>query len=282
MHRMKWLMEQHSENNGGGGGAPDWRAALPEAIRNDPSLSSFKDVGALAQSFIETKGLVGRSIRPPGPDAAPEAKKEFVNRLLQLEPALVYAPENDPESVNRLWKRLGKPEKVEEYELPEAVKEAGIEAKDLVALAVTAGLTKNQLKQIAETMAKATLEQKRLSALDRVALEQEWGAAKEERTLAAKAAALKMGLSEADVAAMTPKQMRAFANVAKAIGVNNNEFRRQVDGTTPADGPLDPAEAKRQMNDIRADPDFFDAYRNPGRHNDLVAKMRKLSAMAYR
>lgn len=258
----------------------DWRATLPEAIRNDPSLSSFKDIGALAQSFIETKSLVGKSIRPPGPDARPEAKKEFVDRLLQIEPSLVYAPDGDPDAVSRLWKKLGKPEKVEEYELPEIVKEAGLNPDDLRALAVTAGLTKAQLKGLAEVTAKATLEQKRLAALDRLALEQEWGEAKEERTLAAQAAALKMGLTEDDIKALTPKQLKAFANVAKAVGVNRNEFRRQGDGA--AEDVLDPTEAKRQMEEIRANPDYFDAYKNPGRHRELVSKMSKLAEAAFR
>jgi len=258
----------------------DWKAALPEAIRNDPSISTFKDVAALAQSLIETKSLVGRSIRPPGPDAAPAAKKEFVDRMLQLEPALIYAPDGDPESVNRMWKKLGKPEKAEEYEIPDIAKEAGLIPEDLRALAVTGGFTKSQFKGLVDVMAKANLEQRRLVALDRLALEQEWGEAKEERTLAAQAAALKMGLTEPEVKALSPKQLKAFANVAKAVGVNKNEFRRNSDGAN--DEPLDPTEALKQMSEIRANADFFDPHKNPSRHRELVAQMSKLGAMAYR
>ncbi len=258
----------------------DWKTLLPEAIRADPSLATFKDVGALAASFIETKSLVGKSIRPPGPDAAPAAKKEFVDRMLQLEPALLYAPDGDPEATNRMWKKLGKPEKPEEYEVPDIAKEAGLNADELRALAVTGGLTKPQFKGLVEVMAKANLEQRRLAALERIALEQEWGAAKEERTLAAKAAALKMGLTEPEVDSLSPRQLKAFANVAKAVGVDRNEFRRQADGAT--DDLLDPVEARRQMDEIRINPDFFDAYRNPAQHRTLVAKMSKLAEMAYR
>ena len=259
----------------------DWRAALPEGLRSDPSLSTFKDVAALAQSFVETKSLVGKSIRPPGPDAAPEAKKEFVGKLLQLDPNLIYAPEGDPEVEKRLWTRLGKPEKPEGYEPPDVVKEAGIDVEELRALAVTSGLTKSQFKALAEITSRAQLEQKRLSALDRLALDQEWGAAKEERTLSARAAALKMGLSEEDAASLTPKQLRAFANVARAVGVNQNEFRRMADGK-PGPDVLDPKEALRQMEEIRANPDFFDAHTSPGRHKHLVEQMSKLGEMAYR
>lgn len=279
MMRLKWLMQKEGEP---GGGAPEWRSALPETIRNDPSLASFKDVGALAQSFIETKSLVGKSIRPPGPDAAPEAKKEFVNRLLQIEPALVYAPEGDEEAVTRMWKRLGRPEKPDEYELPEIAKEAGLDVNDLRSLAVTGGLTKKQFAGLAELMAKANLEQKRQTALERIALEQEWGATKEERTLAAKAAALKMGLTEPEANALTPKQLKAFFSVAKAIGVNQDPFRRQTGPGATEEGRLDPAEARRQMEEVRANPDYFDPYKNPGRHKELVAKMSRLAEDAYR
>lgn len=52
----------------------DWRAGLPEEIRADKSLESFKDVAALAQSYIATKKMVGTrtEIRPPTKDSTPE------------------------------------------------------------------------------------------------------------------------------------------------------------------------------------------------------------------
>ena len=278
LDRMKWLME--GEGGGAGGGAADWRAVLPETMRADPALKDFKDVGALAQSFIETKSLVGKSIRPPGPEAKPEDKKAFVDRLLQIEPALVYAPDGDPAAVERMWKRLGLPSKPEEYEVPEDATKAGLDVNDLRALAAKTKLTKGQFRDLVATMSAATLEQKRLAALDKVALEQEWGEAKEERTLAAHAAAMKMGLDESEVKALTPKQLRAFFAVAKAVGVNRSEFRRQADGGGGAE-PLAPGEAQRQMDEIRGNPHYFDAYTNPSEHRRLVSRMSELAAMAY-
>lgn len=271
-------MFRFNQDPAGGGAPPDWKAALPEAIRNDPSLASFKDVGSLAESFIQTKSLVGASVRPPGPNAKPEDKKAFVDRLLQIEPSLVYAPDGDPEALNRMWRKLGKPEKPEEYEVAEEAKAAGLDIDQLRALAVTGGMTKAQFKGLTEVMGKATLEQKRLQALDRLALETEWGEAKEERTLAAKAAALKMGLTEPDVEALTPKQLKAFANVARAVGVKTNEFRRAGDSEG---GALDPQEARRQQAEIRSNPDFLDPYKNPAKHAALVKEMSRLAPMAY-
>lgn len=39
---------------------PSWRDALPDDLKADPSLASFKDVPSLAKSFVETKKLVGQ------------------------------------------------------------------------------------------------------------------------------------------------------------------------------------------------------------------------------
>jgi hypothetical protein len=277
MFRTKFMFNQ--EGGASGGAPPDWRAGLPDDLKADPSLASFKSVADLAKSYRETKSLVGASIRPPGPDAKPEDKKAFVDRLLQIEPALMYAPDSDPETAPRLWKKLGKPEKVEEYEIAEEAKAAGLDLDQLRALAVTSGLTKAQFKGLTEVMGKATLEQKRVQALEKLALDQEWGETKEERTLAAKAAALKMGLTEPEVAELTPKQLKAYFNVARAVGVKTNELRA-AGGSEGGD--LDPAEARRRQDEIRGNPDYLNPYANPAKHKSLVAEMSRLAPMAYR
>lgn len=58
----------------------DWRASLPIELQAEKSLESFKDVGALAKGFVETKKLVGRGIEFPGADAKPEAVADFRKR----------------------------------------------------------------------------------------------------------------------------------------------------------------------------------------------------------
>lgn len=49
-----------------------WRDSLPEDLKADKSLESFKDIGALAKSFVETKKLVGAKSGPPKDDAPAE------------------------------------------------------------------------------------------------------------------------------------------------------------------------------------------------------------------
>lgn len=47
-------------------------ALIPDDIRSDPGLQSFNDFGGLAKSYLETKSLVGSSIRLPAKDSKPE------------------------------------------------------------------------------------------------------------------------------------------------------------------------------------------------------------------
>ena len=61
--------------------APDWRESLPGELRADKTLADFKDVGALAKSYVETKRLVGDAVRVPKPDAKPEDIAAFRRKL---------------------------------------------------------------------------------------------------------------------------------------------------------------------------------------------------------
>lgn len=58
---------------------PSWRDSLPDDLKADKSLESFKDVPALAKSYVETKKLVGakQGLTIPGEGATPEERKAF-------------------------------------------------------------------------------------------------------------------------------------------------------------------------------------------------------------
>lgn len=67
---------------GAGGGAPqDWRASLPEEMRSEKSLETFKDIPSLAKSYIETKKMMGGAVAMPKADAKPEDWDAFYTRL---------------------------------------------------------------------------------------------------------------------------------------------------------------------------------------------------------
>ena len=75
-------------------------AMLPEDIRSDPSLSSFNDFGGLAKSYIETKKMIGNSIRLPEETAAPEDAKKWWGEVSPKLAArgFIEAPPDKPEA----------------------------------------------------------------------------------------------------------------------------------------------------------------------------------------
>lgn len=62
---------------------PDWRSSLPDDLRGEKSLESFKDIAGLAKSYIETKRLVGQrqELKVPGAEATPEERAAFHKAL---------------------------------------------------------------------------------------------------------------------------------------------------------------------------------------------------------
>lgn len=83
----------------------DWRASLPEDLRAEKSLESFKDVGALAKSYVETKRMVGDALKVPGPEAKPEERAAFFTKLGRPEAPDKYAikPPVFPEEMGIGW-----------------------------------------------------------------------------------------------------------------------------------------------------------------------------------
>ena len=60
---------------------PSWRDTLPDDIRNDASLVSYKDVPALAKAFIHTKAMVGAKSAVPTDKSTPEEVAAFRKAL---------------------------------------------------------------------------------------------------------------------------------------------------------------------------------------------------------
>lgn len=269
----KMLMQMEQEGEAGG----SWLATLPEEIRGNPSLTKFKNHAELAKSYVEAQSLLGSSVRPPSADASAEAKAEFRKKMQEKVPDLIYAPEGDAEAEAAFWKRLGKPEKLEEYDVPAEALEAGYTAEELRTSAAAMGLTKAQFKKMVEGMVAPTLAQRQKISEAVAALKSEWGAAYTEKVTDAKAAALKMGVPEADLAKLSPAQLRVFANVAKATGASAAPFNRDQ----PGGGRLTPEEAKAEMADIRGNPAYWDDSVNPGKQKALIAKMVELTKMAF-
>jgi len=77
--------EEQGDGDGQGtedqGGQEDWRSGLPDDLKSEKSLESFKDVGGLAKSYVEGQKLIGSSVRVPKDDATPEEWTEFHTKM---------------------------------------------------------------------------------------------------------------------------------------------------------------------------------------------------------
>ena len=60
----------------------DWRAAFPEALRDNPSLKEIPDIPTLAKRFIDTKALVGAdTVAIPQKSWTDEQRRDFFNKI---------------------------------------------------------------------------------------------------------------------------------------------------------------------------------------------------------
>lgn len=256
--------------------------SLPENIRNDPSLADFKDVSSLATSYVQTKALVGSSLRIPGADAPPEHRKEFVQKLMEKVPEVVYVPE-DPvkraEVEDALFNKLGRPKDPEGYKLPSGLDPSvPVDEAQARAAASKLGLTQAMFEKLVKDIIVpdqfTSLKQQREET---EALKKEWGLAFDEKALMARTAAVKFGLPEAVAMKLSPDQLRVWERVGSAVAATP-EAKRQMGGKP---GTMTPDEAKAQMDEIRANPDYFHANANPGRHAMLVKRMEDLAKYAW-
>jgi hypothetical protein len=256
----------------------DWKDELPDDLKADPTLASFKDVASLARSMIETKKMVGSSLRSPGPDATPEQRKEYLAKVLQTAPELVVADDDEA-----LYKRLGRPEKVEEYVVDEVLAKS-IDLEDARKQALAAGLTKKQFQVLAKQTADAKAALVDAEEKAHAALRQEWGFAHADRVLAAAVAARKMGMSDATVAEVASgkvpaAQMKFLYQASKIAGVDSKELTLEREGHGGGRTP-DPSEARAQQAEIRGNPAYWDRRINPMLHDQLKEKMVKLTMLA--
>ena len=84
----------------------DWKSTLPEDLKNDPTLSNFKDVESLAKTVVHQQKVLGNRIPIPKTD---EEKMEVYNKLGRPEAADKYevnVPEDysayfSPEQINQ-------------------------------------------------------------------------------------------------------------------------------------------------------------------------------------
>jgi hypothetical protein len=272
---IRWGEKRAAEGEGGG----SWQSALPEDLRGDPNIAKFKTPADLAKSYVEASRMIGSSIRPPGPDASEEAKKDFREKMMKTVPGLIYAPDGDAEAEKLMLRRLGLPEKPEEYGVDEETAKF-LNLDEARQLAAEAGLTKRQFEALAKATAKQTQAQRKAAEEAHAALKSEWGQAHGERVQQAAAAAAKLGLPDTVVASVAAgqapaEQVKFLFSVAQAVGADAKELTRERNNQP---GRMTPSQAKAAIAEIYANPEHPYMNANHPHHADAIQRMQELVA----
>lgn len=132
-----WLRLNQAGGDGGGG-ANTFLTSLPEDLRAEPSLATFKDPATLAKSYVEAQKLIGHArVAIPGDKASPAEWEAFYNKI------------GRPETADKYETYVLKDDKGNVVYQPEEK-----EAADLKKFFHSMGLTAKQARQMQEYSAK--------------------------------------------------------------------------------------------------------------------------------
>lgn len=221
----------------------DWRAALPPELRDNPTLNDVSDIATLAKRFVDTKAMVGASVRLPTTDAGKETIEEFTAKILE-NPNLGLMRKPDPENPEALadvYRALGRPDAPEGYSAPE-----GIDAEVFGALSQTAhelGLTKQQYEKL--SAAHMQMVQEKIGSITQerdqglAQLKGEWGGAFEEKAQRSLKLVKALGGHPQLEAAMAEGQvdaatLRLLDKVATQLGGEGTQLAQQLGQVTQA------------------------------------------------
>lgn len=264
---------------------------IPEELHTNATLLEVKDIPTLAKVLVDTKAMVGSSIRIPGKDAGEADVKAFKEKMRAAVPDLVEVPA-DPvkfaEVEGMLFEKLGRPKNAKEYpglkdskiDVPDEIK---VDETELREIGHKLGMTKKQYLTFAKGVVDEKIKGAQLTSEARGALKKELGEAFDDRLTAAAAAAQKLGASEAMVTALRTgnvpaEQARIWINVAKSIGTEGAELGRDGGGGD-GKGRMTPAEAKDQIAELYRNPALHD--KNHSEQKRLTEKLLKLTEIAY-
>jgi hypothetical protein len=244
----------------------NWFDSLEPDLKNDPSITKFKDPGTLAKSYRELQKLIGKDkIVVPTDKSTPQEWAEF-------------------------YKKVGRPDDINAYELaqtemPEEIKMRKEVQESFKKVAYDLGLTKKQFSELSkfyDTTTLASLNQeveslKSLAQNTETSLRKEWGAAYESKVDSAQKVINKFftgkNINKAfNILSSDIGFVKAMSEVAAALGEDS------IKGTPRF--VMTPIEAKSELNKILGDSKH--PYHNDlsPEHNAAVDRVIELQQMA--
>lgn len=251
------------------GSSVDWKNALPDDVKTDPSLADIKDVGGLAKSYIHAQKMVGTDkISLPTENATPE-------------------------EMNAFYDRLGRPKEYEftKAELPEGMDYNEDMEKQMKTLMHSAGLTNKQandlnngyLKYMSEQFTNQKTADENQKAEWYKTLKTDLGKAFDEQVDLSQRAARELGgddfLTWLDNTGQgnNPMFVKMFAKVGQMMAEAGAEPGK------PQSFEMTPESARAEIARLQRDPNFMEQYNNKETdgHKEAVKKFGRLFEYAY-
>jgi hypothetical protein len=219
--------------------APEWMSGLPDALKGEATLKLFKDVPTLAQSYLETRKVIGHDKLPLPKD------------------------DDDKAGWERVYNTLGRPETADKYDLPVAEGDDPKFMDNFKAAAHGAGLSQKQAKGLVEWVNQqwkemATADQAARTAKltqEQSALKAEWGAAYDANDAIAGKAAVRFGMTDEHFKAF--REAMGFAAAMKflhTIGIAIGEDQFTHGEKAPV--AMTPAAAQEKIDALKKDAEF--------------------------
>jgi hypothetical protein len=243
----------------------------------------FESVEDLAKEYVALKSS---SIKPPGEDASDEDWKGYYDTVLEKSPSLMYKPNED--TIEEVYKSLGKPDSADNYEIPE-IDNQGLEldlslVDKFKGVAHTLGLNQDQFKGVVKGIVEETvsrgIETKTRQGKEQETLKGEWGAAYDERLGAAKSIAKKLNAPK-ELVGMVDNEAsiaRFFHGLVERISTEGSELASEESSSVTKVTPL---EAQTKMDEIRNNPEH--PLHDPSHHGHQMAmeRFKELAQLAY-
>ena len=262
---------------------PNWRDSLSDELKDHKGLADVKDVGSLAQQFIDGQSMIGNSIRVPGPEAGDDAWAAFHTKLTDKVPNLIPTPDPDnPEVMNALYKQMGRPDDVTGYEHPEGMD--ATKMAEFATLSHSLGLSKTQygkmvgaLQEFTNAQAEAASEAFNTGMRE---LKQEWGIVYEDNiqlvdSVMKGTSAPKEMLEAAASGKLGADSLKWLHNIGEQLGTEGINFNKDEFSSR-----VTPAEAKARSAEIMDDTTgpYWDA--SHPQHKEYIQRVVDLNRAA--
>lgn len=195
-----------------------------------------------------------------------------------------------PEEVSAFYEKLGRPASPDKYSFKTEGDDGGFADWAKNTFHVT-GVTDKQAGTLVEAFGKFTAEARQRNASERAAnaakehdeLKKTWGGAYDHKVQLAKRAAARFGLNDDQVTNL--ENAIGFSGIMQfmaEVGAKMGEAEFHKDGDNVGFGPLDPAEARKELGRLMHDKEFVEQWTNKThpKHKEAVERKSRLVALA--